>query len=76
MHPLKLGIDRFQAVDLAGFNTVYQGINLTLWSYQSGNVHPFAATDSSIGLQTGTYFFIAPEVNAFQALDDRVSEEL
>ena len=76
VHLLKLGIDRLQAIDFAGLNTVYQRIYLTLWGYQSGNIHPFAAANGSIGLQTGTYFFIAPEVNAFQALDDRVSEDL
>ena len=37
---LKLGIDRLQAIDFAGLNTVYQRIYLTLWGYQSGNIHP------------------------------------
>ena len=76
MHPFKLGIDVFQAVHRTGFNPVYQGVNLTFWSYQSGNVNPLTATDRGIGLETGTYFFISPEINAFQTLDDRVAEKL
>ena len=65
VHPLKLGIDMLQTVNRTRLYAVYQGINLTFGSYQSGNIHPFAATDRCIGLQPGTNLFIGMKTDTF-----------
>ena len=76
VHPLKLGIDMLQTVNRTRLYAVYQGINLTFGSYQSGNIHPFAATDRCIGLQPGTNLFIVMKTDTFQTFDNRIAKKL
>ena len=75
MHLLKFSIDVLQTVYFSTLDIIDQGIYLALRSYQAGNVHPLTATHCGVGLQAGTYFFIAFEFNTFQTFDDRVSKE-
>ena len=75
MHFRKTGINRFQAVNRAVFDTVQQSVYFTLGSNQSGDVHPFADTDFRIRFQALADFVITLEINAFQPFYDRVPQE-
>ena len=59
-----------------GLDIGHQTFDFALRSNQAGNIHPFPAPDRCIRKQTLADFLIASELNLFQTLDDRVSQEL
>ena len=76
MHFCKACIDGFQTIDRSLLYPIQQSVDLTLGSNQSGNIHPLPNSDFRIRFQSLTDFFIALEVDAFQPLNDGVSQEL
>ena len=76
MHSFELRIDFLQSIHRSVFNIDYQHIHLAFRCYQTRNVHPFATANGRIGTKADTDFVVVAEIDALEALDDGVTQEL
>ena len=76
MHPFEFSIDFLQFVHSSAFDLSYQPIYLAFRCYQPRDIHPFATADGRIGTKAGTDFVAVVEIDALEALDDGIAQEL